>query len=398
MPTFAFANNVKTTLAGAIGSTATTITLASSENFPTIPGGYVWAVTLNDQATQTLFEIVYVTAISGTNLTVLRGQEGTAARGWNVGDFVFAADTAGVLNSFINQSQYNGLVQLSPGSVQSGYINVSGPITSASTGNFNGVNVGGALNGATTGNFSSQIFGLNFISSLPYSNTSIINLPFRFNGATTIGLGASSGLNVTGANGDSITASALAVGAASTGRCVVIDTNANIATYGNVYAGNGVFVGQVLAPAIYQSGAQVVSTLSSSTLSLTKTGSNYAINYTPSSQVGIGSSVINDGNGGNPTLSLPNYGQWFIEVLYGVQMVTNTNMTIVLNLVGGTMTGGFITNANNHTAFNAVMWVAIYGKGHTTVNNQTLTFALPVSGGAFDPSNQPWTVRATRTA
>jgi hypothetical protein len=102
--TYAFANNVSTTLAVAINSTATTITLASSANFPVIPAGETWAITLNDRATGNFYEIMYVTAPpSGANLTVLRGQEGTAARAWNVGDYVFAADTAGILSSFINQ-------------------------------------------------------------------------------------------------------------------------------------------------------------------------------------------------------------------------------------------------------------------------------------------------------
>lgn len=112
MPTttqFAFANNVSTTLASACTSTATTLTLASSANFPTIPAGFVWAVTLNDHATQTIFEIVYVTATSGANLTCLRGQEGTSARAWSVGDYVFAPDTAGILNSFVDQAYLNSL-------------------------------------------------------------------------------------------------------------------------------------------------------------------------------------------------------------------------------------------------------------------------------------------------
>jgi hypothetical protein len=98
---FTFANNVSTTLASAISDSATTVVLTSAANLPTIPGGDYFAVTLNDAATQSVFEIVYVTAISGANLTVLRGQEGTAARAWLVGDFAFAADTDGILANFL---------------------------------------------------------------------------------------------------------------------------------------------------------------------------------------------------------------------------------------------------------------------------------------------------------
>lgn len=95
-----FANNVSTSLASPVTDSSTTITLASTANLPTIPVGDYFAMTLNDAATKTFFEIVYVSAFSGANATVLRGQEGTAARAWLVGDFVFGAITAGELTGF----------------------------------------------------------------------------------------------------------------------------------------------------------------------------------------------------------------------------------------------------------------------------------------------------------
>jgi len=128
---YAFANNVSTTIATAINSSVTTIPLASSANFPTIPAGFVWAVTINDRATQNIFEIVYVTATSGANLTVLRGQEGTTARAWSVGDYAFAADTAGILNSFVDQT----------------YLTTT--LASYATGLFNPRNYGALGNGTT---------------------------------------------------------------------------------------------------------------------------------------------------------------------------------------------------------------------------------------------------------
>jgi hypothetical protein len=384
---YAFANNVKTTLAGAISSTATTITLASSANFPTIPSGYVWAVTLNDLATQTLFEIVYVTATSGSNLTCLRGQEGTSARAWNVGDIVFAADTAGILSSFVNQTQLANTVQLNPASQQSGSINISGSASFGGNIAANGnLSLGGAITNATTGNFSGQTTALSFFASQPYTNRTIAGLHLGFfGGASYTGLGPSSGLSSRG-----ITASMLAIGSVGTGALVAIDTSGNVAASGSFYGQNGAFSG-----AVFQGSDQVVSTLTSSTLALTKTGGNYQINYSPS-QFPVGTTFVNDGNGGNPSFSIPNYGQWFIEVFYAVQETSNTNMTITLALIGGTITGGFLTNANGHTAFNAESIIMVYGKGRTTANNQTVTFALTATGGSFDPSNQPWTVRATR--
>lgn len=96
MTTFVFANNVNTTLAGAVSNSATSITLSSSANLPSsIPAGSVLVITLNDVATKKNFEIVYATAIAGATLTVLRGQEGTAALAWLTGDFAYSPPTAG---------------------------------------------------------------------------------------------------------------------------------------------------------------------------------------------------------------------------------------------------------------------------------------------------------------
>ena len=105
MATFIFANNVNTTLAGNVSTSATTITLASTANLPaTIPAGSMLVVTLNDAATRQNYEIVYATAItiSGSNatLTVIRAQEGTAALAWLTGDYAFSPPTAGQQASF----------------------------------------------------------------------------------------------------------------------------------------------------------------------------------------------------------------------------------------------------------------------------------------------------------
>jgi hypothetical protein len=101
MTIFTFANNINTTLAGAVSPSATTITLASTANLPaSIPAGEVLVVTLNDVATRQNFEVVYATARTGATLTVLRAQEGTAALAWLTGDFAFSPPTAGQQGSF----------------------------------------------------------------------------------------------------------------------------------------------------------------------------------------------------------------------------------------------------------------------------------------------------------
>jgi len=94
MTQFVFANNVNTTLASAVSNTATSVTLASSANLPTLSAGQVMPLTLNDAATGQVYEIMYVTAISGPTLTVTRAQEGTGAQNWNTGDYAFCAFTA----------------------------------------------------------------------------------------------------------------------------------------------------------------------------------------------------------------------------------------------------------------------------------------------------------------
>jgi hypothetical protein len=102
MTIFMFANNVSTTLAGPISSSATSLTLSSVAHLPaSIPAGQVLVITLNDVATEQNFEVIYATAISGATLSgLLRGQEGTAALSWSTGDFAYSAPTAGQQANF----------------------------------------------------------------------------------------------------------------------------------------------------------------------------------------------------------------------------------------------------------------------------------------------------------
>ena len=159
-PFIAFANNVNTTLAAPITAGATTIVLSSAANLPTLSSG-IFIMTLNDAATQTFFEIIYVTAISGATLTVLRAQEGTAARSWLAGDYVYAGETAGMLGQFAQL--VNGGVALDTSSANQtklGQLTATNGLISG-----NGLYCGGPLTSATYGVFTGQVQVGNLLSS-----------------------------------------------------------------------------------------------------------------------------------------------------------------------------------------------------------------------------------------
>ena len=92
MTQFVFANGVQTTLAAAITATDTTLVVASTANLPTIAAGQQCPAVLGTLA---LFEIVYITNINSSTLTITRGQENTAAQAWGLGTQFEIAVTAG---------------------------------------------------------------------------------------------------------------------------------------------------------------------------------------------------------------------------------------------------------------------------------------------------------------
>ena len=92
MTQFVFANGVQTTLAAAITATDTTLVVASTANLPTIAAGQQCPAVLGTTA---LFEIVYITNIDSSTLTITRGQENTAAQAWGLGTQFEIAVTAG---------------------------------------------------------------------------------------------------------------------------------------------------------------------------------------------------------------------------------------------------------------------------------------------------------------
>jgi len=100
-----FSNNAFGTLAANILSTATELTLVTSQGarFPSPTGGDDFLVTLIGESaggTELAWEIVRVTARANDTLTIVRGQEGTTAAAWALGTRVELRLTGGSMSLF----------------------------------------------------------------------------------------------------------------------------------------------------------------------------------------------------------------------------------------------------------------------------------------------------------
>jgi len=106
-----WSNNAATTLAVAISSTATSLTVGSGTGaiFPSPASGQYFKLTLNPASGSTPApEIMHVTAVSTDTFTVVRAQEGTTAQAWGVGSIVQNLITAGTMNSLAQMVEYAG--------------------------------------------------------------------------------------------------------------------------------------------------------------------------------------------------------------------------------------------------------------------------------------------------
>lgn len=103
-----FANNAATTLASPINDVTTTLTVApgTAVLFPDPGANEYFVSTLSDALTGLEREIVWVTAVSGDVLTIVRAQEGTTAQSWNTGDNFIMYFTAGSAAALLQQGQY----------------------------------------------------------------------------------------------------------------------------------------------------------------------------------------------------------------------------------------------------------------------------------------------------
>lgn len=109
-----FANNASTTLGSAVSNVATTITVATGSGalFPAISGGQFFHATMFSAGSSTGLpnEIVKVTARAGDTMTVVRGQEGTSASAWSVGDTFANFPTAEFFNGVVQESDVQSQV------------------------------------------------------------------------------------------------------------------------------------------------------------------------------------------------------------------------------------------------------------------------------------------------
>ena len=101
-----FANGVRTSLTASVGTGDTSIAVGAATGMPAAGGGDYFMLRLTSVNTMA-YEIVKVTAISGTTLTVVRAQEGTTALAFVSGDRAELRLTAGTLDAIRDELQVN---------------------------------------------------------------------------------------------------------------------------------------------------------------------------------------------------------------------------------------------------------------------------------------------------
>lgn len=99
--TIKYANDAKSTLASALTSSATSLSVANASSFPAISAGDEMYLTLADPL-NSVNEIVKCTGVSGTTFTVVRGHESTTAVSWTAGSHVQLRVTAGLITNLLN--------------------------------------------------------------------------------------------------------------------------------------------------------------------------------------------------------------------------------------------------------------------------------------------------------
>jgi hypothetical protein len=97
-----YSNNASTSLNGAITAVSTSITVNDASKFPALSGSDYTYLTLANPA-GTKIEIVKVSSITGSVLTVVRGQDSTAAQAFDNSDYCELRLTAALLNDAASQ-------------------------------------------------------------------------------------------------------------------------------------------------------------------------------------------------------------------------------------------------------------------------------------------------------
>ncbi|UOF82003.1 tail fiber [Caudoviricetes sp.] len=125
-----FANNAATTLASSLSNSATSMSVASSSAFPSPTSPQYFYCTLIDAATNSVIEIVKVTAVSGTTWTIVRAQDGTTANSYIAGDKVELRLVRASLNDFPKLDENNtftGVQTVNQINLNTGFVPTSTP-------------------------------------------------------------------------------------------------------------------------------------------------------------------------------------------------------------------------------------------------------------------------------
>lgn len=106
MANIKFKNFATTTLVGTYGTGDTALTVSNASLFPVVSGGTTWfyAVLTDSLTAPTKREIVKVTNISGSILTVTRAQDNTTAQTWANGSYIELRVVAKALEDLISET------------------------------------------------------------------------------------------------------------------------------------------------------------------------------------------------------------------------------------------------------------------------------------------------------
>jgi hypothetical protein len=151
-----FANNIQTTLATSITSTQTSVTLVSTAGLPDPTAGQYFIMTFTNGTTN---EVVWVTDVTGSSITVIRGQEGTSQSSFPSGSYASCFPTAGTMQDLIQIDQLQ-----------------NGSYTFA-----NGAGSANALTATISSNLSSLPNGFQFILNAANANTGSATLNLTLN-------------------------------------------------------------------------------------------------------------------------------------------------------------------------------------------------------------------------
>ena len=119
-----FSNKFSTTLSSGINNSVTSLSIASATGFPSLSGGKHTYVTL-DNGDGTTVEVVKVTGISGTTLTVTRGQDSTSAAAFSSGAKVELRVTAAILQDVKDEGPDESVLKVDQSNNRVGILNAS---------------------------------------------------------------------------------------------------------------------------------------------------------------------------------------------------------------------------------------------------------------------------------